>query len=87
MVVADDDVLLREGLASLLDRNGFEVAGQAGDAAELLTLVRDEKPDLVLVDIRMPPTHSTEGLDAARTSTRWSCWRVATRSATCSRPG
>ena len=67
MVVADDDVLLREGLASLLDRNGFEVAGQAGDAAELLTLVRDEKPDLVLVDIRMPPTHSTEGLDAART--------------------
>ena len=67
VVVADDDVLLREGLASLLDRNGFEVAGQAGDAAELLTLVRDEKPDLVLVDIRMPPTHSTEGLDAART--------------------
>jgi len=59
-------VLLREGLASLLERSGFEVAGQAGDATALLELVRAEKPDLVLVDIRMPPTHSTEGLDAAR---------------------
>jgi DNA-binding NarL/FixJ family response regulator len=66
VVVADDDVLLREGLASLLDRCGFDVIGQAADATELLTLVRDHKPQLVLVDIRMPPTHTTEGLDAAR---------------------
>jgi DNA-binding NarL/FixJ family response regulator len=67
VVVAEDDVLLREGLASLLGRAGFEVVGQAGDAAELLALVRQRTPQLVLVDIRMPPTHSTEGLDAART--------------------
>ena len=66
VVIADDDVLLREGLASLLERSGFEVGGQAGDATALLELVRTEEPDLVLVDIRMPPTHSTEGLDAAR---------------------
>jgi DNA-binding NarL/FixJ family response regulator len=66
VVVADDDVLLREGLASLLDRSGFDVVGQAGDATELLALVRDEKPQLAVVDIRMPPTHSTEGLDAAK---------------------
>lgn len=66
VVVADDDVLLREGLASLLQRSGLEVIGQAGDASALLGLVRTEKPDLVLVDIRMPPTHTTEGLDAAR---------------------
>lgn len=66
VVVADDDVLLREGLASLLERSGFDVIAQAADATELLTLVRDAKPDLVVVDIRMPPTHSTEGLDAAR---------------------
>ena len=66
VVVADDDVLLREGLASLLDRSGFEVVGQAADATELLALVRHRKPQLVVVDIRMPPTHTTEGLDAAR---------------------
>src|SRR3954452_2281545 len=66
VIVADDDVLLREGVASLLERSDFEVVGQAGDAAELLGLVRDHEPDLVLVDIRMPPSHSTEGLDAAR---------------------
>jgi serine/threonine-protein kinase PknK len=66
VVVAEDDVLLREGLASLLDRSGFEVAGQAGDGAQLLALVRDLTPELVVVDIRMPPTHTTEGLDAAR---------------------
>jgi DNA-binding NarL/FixJ family response regulator len=66
VIVADDDVLLREGLASLLDRSGFEVIGQAGDAQELMTLVRELVPELVLVDIRMPPTHTTEGLDAAR---------------------
>src|SRR6476469_5932690 len=66
VVVADDDLLLREGLASLLDRSGFEVVGQAGDAAELLALVDRKRPDLVIVDIRMPPTHTIEGLDAAR---------------------
>jgi DNA-binding NarL/FixJ family response regulator len=65
VVVADDDVLLREGIAGLLERAGFEIAGQAGDAAELLRLVRDQRPDLVIVDIRMPPNHETEGLDAA----------------------
>jgi serine/threonine-protein kinase PknK len=66
VVVAEDDVLLREGLASLLGRSGFEVAGQAGDGAQLLALVRETTPGLVLVDIRMPPTNTTEGLDAAR---------------------
>ena len=66
VVLADDDVLLREGLASLLERSGFRVVGQAGDAARLLTLVAEATPELVVVDIRMPPTHSSEGLDAAR---------------------
>ena len=66
VVIADDDVLLREGLASLLERSGFEVTGQAGDGTALLELVRAQKPDLVLVDIRMPPRLSTEGLDAAK---------------------
>jgi DNA-binding NarL/FixJ family response regulator len=65
-ILADDDVLLREGLASLLGRFGFEVVAQAGDATALLDLVREHAPDIVLVDIRMPPTHTTEGLDAAR---------------------
>ena len=65
VVVADDDVLLREGVAGLLERAGFEIAGQAGDADELLRVVRDQQPDLVIVDIRMPPKHETEGLDAA----------------------
>jgi DNA-binding NarL/FixJ family response regulator len=66
VVVAEDDVLLRAGLASLLERSGFLVVGQAGDGDQLLALVREMKPDLVLTDIRMPPTHTTEGLDAAR---------------------
>ncbi|OLT08397.1 DNA-binding response regulator [Pseudonocardia sp. CNS-004] len=66
VVVADDDVLLREGLASLLDRSGFDVVGQAGDATRLLELVHDSDPELVIVDIRMPPAHTTEGLDAAK---------------------
>jgi DNA-binding NarL/FixJ family response regulator len=65
--LADDDVLLREGLASLLERSDFEVVGQAGDADELLGLVREHDPEFVIVDIRMPPTHSTEGLEAAHT--------------------
>jgi DNA-binding NarL/FixJ family response regulator len=66
VVIADDDVLLREGLASLLERSNFEVVGRAGDADALVDLVRRLEPDLVVVDIRMPPTYSTEGLDAAR---------------------
>jgi CheY-like chemotaxis protein len=64
VVLADDDVLLREGLASLLDRSGLEVVGQAGDAEELIE-VRQQQPELAVVDIRMP-NHATEGLDAAR---------------------
>jgi DNA-binding NarL/FixJ family response regulator len=66
VVLADDDVLLREGLASLLERSGFDVVGQAGDGEELLTLVRRHQPELAIVDIRMPPAHMTEGLEAAR---------------------
>jgi serine/threonine-protein kinase PknK len=66
VIVADDDVLLREGLASLLERSGFVVTGRAADGNQLLTLVRQDTPDLVIVDIRMPPTHTTEGLEAAR---------------------
>jgi DNA-binding NarL/FixJ family response regulator len=66
VVLADDDVLLREGLASLLNRSGLEVVGQADDAAELLELVARLRPELAVVDIRMPPKHSTEGLEAAR---------------------
>jgi DNA-binding NarL/FixJ family response regulator len=66
VALAEDDVLLREGLASLLERSGFEVVGQCGDGLELIALVREHRPELVLVDIRMPPTHSVEGLDAAR---------------------
>ena len=66
MVLAEDEVLLREGMASLLERSGFEVVGQGGDASELIELVREHRPELAVVDIRMPPTHSTEGLDAAR---------------------
>jgi DNA-binding NarL/FixJ family response regulator len=66
IALADDDVLLREGLASLLERSGFEVVGQAGDGAELIALAREHEPDLVMVDIRMPPRHEAEGLEAAR---------------------
>jgi DNA-binding NarL/FixJ family response regulator len=66
VVLADDDVLLREGIASLLEHSSFQVVGQAGTAAELIELVRERHPDLVVVDIRMPPDHATEGLEAAR---------------------
>jgi DNA-binding NarL/FixJ family response regulator len=66
VVLADDEVLLLEGLAGLLERTGFAIAGLAGDADQLLELVRNEQPDVVVVDIRMPPSHTTEGLDAAR---------------------
>jgi DNA-binding NarL/FixJ family response regulator len=65
VVLADDNVLLREGIAGLLERAGFDIAGQAGDADGLIALVRTERPDLAVVDIRMPPDHSTEGLGAA----------------------
>jgi serine/threonine-protein kinase PknK len=66
VVVAEDDVLLREGLVSLLGQSGFEVVGQAGDGPELVALVRATTPELVVTDIRMPPTNANEGLDAAR---------------------
>ena len=66
VIVVDDAVLFREGLARVLKEAGFEVTAQLGDAAALLDRVRAEPPDVVVVDIRMPPTHTTEGLDAAR---------------------
>jgi DNA-binding NarL/FixJ family response regulator len=66
MILADDDVLLREGIGSLLTNAGYEIVGQAGDADSLIGLVREERPDLAVIDIRMPPSHTTEGLDAAR---------------------
>jgi serine/threonine-protein kinase PknK len=66
VVLADDDVLLREGIASLLEHSGFQIVGQAGTAAEVIELVRERRPDLAVVDIRMPPGHATEGLEAAR---------------------
>ena len=66
VVLADDDVLLREGLASLLEASGLRVVGQGSDGAGLLELVAQSAPDLVVVDVRMPPTRTTEGLDAAR---------------------
>jgi DNA-binding NarL/FixJ family response regulator len=65
VVVAEDEILMREGLASLLKQGGYEVVGQAADGSELVRLVRERQPDLAIVDIRMPPTHTTEGLDAA----------------------
>jgi DNA-binding NarL/FixJ family response regulator len=66
VALADDDVLLREGLAGLLERSGYEIVGRCGDASELIELVREHQPELVIVDIRMPPSHTTEGLEAAR---------------------
>jgi DNA-binding NarL/FixJ family response regulator len=66
VVVAEDEVLLREGLCNLLVRSGFDVVGRAGSKPELLAQVSALKPDVVVVDIRMPPTETTEGLDAAR---------------------
>jgi serine/threonine-protein kinase PknK len=66
VVLAEDDVLLREGIAGLLANAGFEVVGQATDAVSLLALTREHRPDLALTDIRMPPDQSTEGLQAAR---------------------
>jgi DNA-binding NarL/FixJ family response regulator len=66
VVLADDQVLFREGLASILDRAGFDVVAQCGEPSELLTLVRDHQPNLAIIDIRTPPGYSSEGLDAAR---------------------
>jgi serine/threonine-protein kinase PknK len=66
VVLAEDDVLLREGLASLLGHSGYAVVGQAGDGTRLVALARQTRPDLVVADVRMPPTHTTEGLEAAR---------------------
>lgn len=66
IVIADDSVLLREGVSRLLAEAGFEVVGQAGDADELLREVTEKRPDVAIVDIRMPPTHTDEGLQAAR---------------------
>lgn len=66
VVIADDDILLREGIASLLEGAGSEVVGKYDNAPELLRAVQETAPDIAIVDIRMPPTHTTEGLDAAR---------------------
>ena len=66
VVVADDDVLVREGIVSLLRAADYHVVGQAGDAASLDAVVHEENPELVVLDIRMPPTNTWEGLDAAR---------------------
>ena len=67
VVLAEDSVLLREGIARLLEDSGFDVVGRAGDAEELLRKVRAYQPDVAIVDIKMPPTHTDEGLRAART--------------------
>jgi DNA-binding NarL/FixJ family response regulator len=66
VVIADDSVLLREGIVRLLEDAGFDVVGQAGSGEELLLKVRSYSPDVAIVDIRMPPTHTDEGLRAAR---------------------
>jgi len=66
VVLAEDSVLLREGLARLLEDSGFEVAGQAGDGEDLLRKVGAHKPDVAVIDVRMPPTHTDEGLRAAQ---------------------
>jgi DNA-binding NarL/FixJ family response regulator len=66
VVVADDAVLLREGVVRILEEAGFEVVGQAGTAEELMLKVRSYNPNVAIVDIRMPPTHTDEGLRAAR---------------------
>jgi DNA-binding NarL/FixJ family response regulator len=66
VVVADDAVLLREGVVRILTDAGFDVVAQAGDAEQLLLYVRSYRPDVAVVDIRMPPTHTDEGLRAAQ---------------------
>ena len=66
LIVADDSLLLREGISRLLVEAGFEVVGRASTGEEALALVEQHKPDVAIVDIRMPPTHSDEGLKAAQ---------------------
>ena len=66
VVLADDSVLLREGIASLLEKAGFEIVGKSGTADDLLLKVRSYKPQVAIVDIKMPPTHTDEGLRAAK---------------------
>ncbi|MDX6620312.1 MAG: hypothetical protein QOK36_2698 [Gaiellales bacterium] len=66
VVLADDSVLLREGIARLLEDSGFEIVGQSGTAENLLLKVRSYKPDIAIIDIRMPPTQTDEGLRAAK---------------------
>jgi DNA-binding NarL/FixJ family response regulator len=66
VALADDSVLLREGIASLLTDKGFEIVGQSGTAEDLLLKVRSYNPDIAIVDIKMPPTHTDEGLRAAK---------------------
>jgi DNA-binding NarL/FixJ family response regulator len=66
IVLAEDSTLLRAGLATLMTQSGFEIVGESGQADGLLDLVRDTMPDVVVLDIRMPPTHTTEGLALAR---------------------
>ena len=77
-MLADDSVLLREGVARLLVDAGFEVVGQVDNAEDLVRRVGFSKPDVAIVDIRMPPTHTDEGLRAAKRSVsgirRWACW-------------
>src|SRR6202451_4200504 len=77
VVLADDDVLLREGLASLLERSGFDVAGQAGNSPELLALTRSAQPELAIIDIRMPRArHRGPGLALITRSGRPAACRV-----------
>ena len=96
VVVADDSVLLREGVVRLLEESGFEVVAQAGDADDLLRKVNAHKPDVAVVDIRMPPTNTDDGLRAAlqirATTPAPGCWcspstsRRATRSSSWGTP-
>ena len=66
VIVAEDSVLLREGVVRLLEEASIEVVGQAGDAEELVRKVRAHKPDVAIVDVRMPPTNTDDGLRAAQ---------------------
>jgi DNA-binding NarL/FixJ family response regulator len=67
VVIAEDSVLLREGIARILEGAGFEIVGQSSTADDLLLKVRSYDPDVAIVDIRMPPSHTDEGLSAAKT--------------------
>ena len=77
VVIADDTPLMRDGIARLLTEAGVEICGLAADGSELLLLVERERPDVAIVDIRMPPTHTDEGLVAAATiqerTPEWAC--------------